>query len=688
VSAELPGGGTVGRYRILRTLGSGAMGVVYLAQDPQIERLLAIKTVRIGADEPAEIADRRERLLREAKTAGRLIHPHVVTLFDAGEQNGTLYLAFEYVEGSNLSERLAGPRPLALSEALRIARETAEGLTFAHRQGIVHRDVKPANLLLATDGTVKISDFGIAKVLGQATELTMTGTVIGSPHYLSPEQVRGEELDGRSDLFSLGVVLYELLGDRRPFDGDTLTTLLYQILHQEPPPMVLRPGVPAELTGLLSGLLAKDREHRFADAGRVVAAIEALETGLPEDLLARPAVLAGSAGQVEPTRLLPITGMQPVAPVERPAAPEVPPPPPPAPAVASRAGATRWVVPVVALLALAGATLAAYLLVSRLFDRGPAEVTEEPVVTARIADGSEPGTPSEPPAEPDDGAGGDPLPATNPPRPASDPSSTSQPVSEPAATAGERPAPAPPPAAAAPALDRAEPERRPAPEPEPEPRVAASLPTRPAERRAARREAVRDAIESRVEELTPDQTIESGLAVVFDVRPTDSFLLLDGTVIGRASEYGSGSPYVLPGEGEYRLKVRSPGMEDQRILLRASAGGPARTTVSARLAPAAASELALGDLPLVRVQNAIAFEVTPAAARVEVDGRPVGRADQYPGRFGRPATWLKLQPGRHRVSLSAPGHARRDYAVDVSDGAPEAREKIRVTLPLATGDGP
>jgi serine/threonine-protein kinase len=176
------------------------MGVVYLAQDPQIERLLAIKTVRIGADEPSEIADRRERLLREAKTAGRLIHPHVVTLFDAGEQDGTLYLAFEYVEGSNLSERLAGPRPLALSEALRIARETAAGLAFAHGQGIVHRDVKPANLLLATDGTVKISDFGIAKVLGQATELTMTGTVIGSPHYLSPEQVRGEALDGRRRL--------------------------------------------------------------------------------------------------------------------------------------------------------------------------------------------------------------------------------------------------------------------------------------------------------------------------------------------------------------------------------------------------------------------------------------------------------------------------------------------------------
>jgi hypothetical protein len=318
--------------------------------------------------------------------------------------------------------------------------------------------------------------------------------------------------------------------------------------------------------------------------------------------------------------------------------------------------------------------------VGRLFDRGPAEGTEAAAVREDPESPASFEPPSERLTEPADrpaveassGAGAADVPVEDPRR----------------ATNPPRPAPAPPPVV----VPRPEPTRERAESaPEPEPRVAESLPAGPAgpvDRRAARREAVRGAIESRVEELTPDQTLESGLAIVFDVRPADSFLLLDGTVIGRASEYGSGSPFVLPGEGEYRLKVRSPGMEDQRILLRARSGGPARTTVSARLSPAAASELALGDLPLVRVQNAIAFEVTPAAARVEVDGRPVGRADQYPGRFGRPASWLRLSPGRHRVSLSAPGHARRDYAVDVSAGAPEAREKIRVVLPPASEGGP
>ncbi len=309
-------GDTVGRYRILRPLGAGAMGVVYLAQDPQIERLLAIKTVRpaegVLASSP-QVAERHERLLREARTVGRLIHPNIVTLFDAGDQDGLLYLAFEYVDGPSLEQRLRAGEPVTTAEALRLARETAEGLAYAHARGVVHRDVKPANLLLAADGRIKISDFGIAKVVGQATELTLTGTVVGSPHYLSPEQVRGEDLDGRSDLFSLGVVLYELLGGRRPFEGETLTTLVYQILHQEPPPIELRPElapeggtqVGANLAETLARLLAKDREQRFADGHQVAAALAELESGLPAEVLAAPAVVPGD---VAPTRLVILSG--------------------------------------------------------------------------------------------------------------------------------------------------------------------------------------------------------------------------------------------------------------------------------------------------------------------------------------------------------------------------------------------
>ena len=217
--SNLEGGRSVGRYRILDFLGAGAMGEVYLAEDPHIERKLAIKTVRL-VGRPQEVEDRKKRLLREARAAGRLLHPNVVALFDAGEADGLLFLAFEFVEGSDLANRLERG-PLSLREVLRIVRQVAEALHYAHGQGVVHRDIKPSNILLDTIGRVKVADFGIAKMAGQSTELTVAGSVMGSPQYLSPEQIRGEELDGRSDVFSLGVVLYELLSGNRPFAGET-----------------------------------------------------------------------------------------------------------------------------------------------------------------------------------------------------------------------------------------------------------------------------------------------------------------------------------------------------------------------------------------------------------------------------------------------------------------------------------
>jgi serine/threonine-protein kinase len=177
-----------------------------------------------------------------------------------------------------------------VGEALRLAREACEGLGHAHRSGIVHRDVKPSNLMLDAGGRVKISDFGIAKMAGQGTELTISGAVMGSPHYLSPEQVRGEELDGRSDLFSLGIVLYEMLTGRRPFEGETISTLVFQILGTEPPPLpALRPGLAPRLPALLGRMLAKDRAQRVSDAQAAVAEIAALERGLGEDLLGQTA---------------------------------------------------------------------------------------------------------------------------------------------------------------------------------------------------------------------------------------------------------------------------------------------------------------------------------------------------------------------------------------------------------------
>ncbi len=266
-------GQSVGRYRILRQLGAGAMGDVYLAEDPRIERRLAIKALRLEGI-GVRPDDRVQRMVQEAKAAGRLIHPNIVTLFDVGEEGGNFYLAFEYVAGTDLAARLRAPPPLSLGEALHIAGQAAAALQCAHQQGVIHRDIKPSNLLLDEVGNLKVADFGIAKLAGQTTELTVTGSVVGSPHYMSPEQVRGEKLDGRSDLFSLGTVLYEMVGGRRPFEGDSITTLIYQILHHQPPPPPGLLGDSEPLIGsLLERLLAKDRDQRFASAEQLEAAL-------------------------------------------------------------------------------------------------------------------------------------------------------------------------------------------------------------------------------------------------------------------------------------------------------------------------------------------------------------------------------------------------------------------------------
>jgi eukaryotic-like serine/threonine-protein kinase len=278
----------LGRYTILGRLGAGAMGDVYLAEDPQIERRLAIKTVRVGGSE-SDLAERKQRLLREAKAAGKLIHPHVVTLFDYGEDQGLVFLAFEYVEGEDLRRRLDREPPLTVREALTLVRQTASALALAHEHAIVHRDIKPANILLTANGDAKVTDFGIAKMRDQVSDLTASGSIIGTPHYMSPEQIRGEPIDGRSDLFSLGSVLFEILHNGRPFQGESVTTVVYQILHHDPLDRGhVRADLPEPLRHLLARMLAKDREARFSDCGQVVRAIDQAFTELPEELLDAP----------------------------------------------------------------------------------------------------------------------------------------------------------------------------------------------------------------------------------------------------------------------------------------------------------------------------------------------------------------------------------------------------------------
>lgn len=754
-------GQTVGRYRILRPLGAGAMGVVYLAQDPQIERLLAIKTVRVAseaataAEQTAQVKERTERLLREAKTAGRLIHPNIVTLFDAGEEDGTLYLAFEYVEGESLAERLVGGQPLTVAEALRIAREAALGLDYAHRRGIVHRDIKPGNLLLSADGQLKISDFGIAKMVGQATELTVTGSVVGSPQYLSPEQVRGEELDGRSDLFSLGIVLYEMVGGRRPFEGDTFTTLLYKILHESPPPIRLQPDLAPALARLLGRLLAKYRDSRLPDGASVAEELTALESELDPDVLSRTVLVEGTGqgGNVLPTEILTVGDRLaggPAAYATRPAGPSgsaeshgpggQPPQaraavlPPAVVARPAREGGRGGRFAAVVLLVLAVGTVGGVLAVRKLGGGAPAEVgkvaeeqaraaPEEAAVSDAVgargdregpatAAGGDPRIEEAPsPAGPEDGNrradAVEPLePQGGPPPGGSDAELRApQPGPRPGGTASAsgRPPHGPPPGGFPPgghpppggfpsgqAPPGARNGARGGATGDQEPSAEARGPEGALERRPALRRAVRELAAARGVDLSRapvDQKIQVGSSLAFDVEPAEAFVLLNGTVIGRAAEFDpaeGGQAYALPGPGEYLVKLRAPGMADHLVLVEAVEGGPARSSVTARLEAVGGEELELGDLRLVRVQEAVGFIVLPLPAerfaQILVDGEPAGRAIQFPGRLARAATWLRLEPGRHRVSIVAPGFVRQDVAVDVSAGAAERRQRIEIRL--------
>jgi hypothetical protein len=268
--------GRLGKYRVLKVLGHGGMGVVFQAEDPRLRRKVAIKAILPGL---AASASAGQRFLREAQAMAALKHDHVATIYQVDEEGGVPFLAMEFLAGEPLNERLQRDRKLPLPEVLRIGREIAEGLEAAHASGLVHRDVKPANVWLeAPRGRVKILDFGLARVAAQDDGLTQQGAILGTPAYMAPEQVRGEAVDGRCDLFSLGVVLYRLCTGEQPFKGrDTVSTLTEVATHQPPAPARLNPDVPPELSGLVMRLLEKDAGRRPASAGEVAEALRNLE---------------------------------------------------------------------------------------------------------------------------------------------------------------------------------------------------------------------------------------------------------------------------------------------------------------------------------------------------------------------------------------------------------------------------
>jgi serine/threonine-protein kinase len=396
--------GRLGRYELLGELGRGAMGVVFRARDPIIDRVVALKTIDPGRSGEAH-ARFAERFFQEARSAGRLNHPNIVTIYDAGEAGGQAYIAMEFLEGASLRQMLDEHAPLPVARAAEIAGQVARGLAYAHEHGVVHRDIKPANIIILRNRRAKITDFGIAR-LGEADVLA--GSRAGSPKYMSPEQIRGDgALDGRSDLFSLGAVLYEMLTGRQPFAGVEVVDIMRAVLESTPaPPSAHNAGVPPELDALVLRMLAKRPDERHPSARWLYRELRQLEEGLASaPAPPAPRVEARKVSFDDPTLVIGVPEPSPAA----------------APPRASRF--VGWVAAGAALVALAVAAIA---LVPREAPP-PVAQTSAPVVAAVPI--VEP--PAPPPAPPE-------VVVEEPPEPAPRP--------KPPPRAAKKPPPPPPPA--------------------------------------------------------------------------------------------------------------------------------------------------------------------------------------------------------------------------------------------------
>jgi len=256
----------LGRYEILEELGRGAMGIVYKAYDPFIERYVAIKTINLQVLSETERAEYEARFYQEAKAAGHLSHPNIVTIYDLGESGDMAYIAMELMEGRDLQEMIHGKRRLLVTDALNIAIQVAAGMYYAHQRGVVHGDIKPSNIMVLGDNLVKIADFGIAR-MASTMEANQGGTIYGTPPFMSPEQIQGQSIDARSDIFSLGVILYYILTERLPFPEENINLLMNQIISVVPEkPSALNPGISEALDAVIFKCLAKAPDARYKNA--------------------------------------------------------------------------------------------------------------------------------------------------------------------------------------------------------------------------------------------------------------------------------------------------------------------------------------------------------------------------------------------------------------------------------------
>ena len=300
----------LGRYEIVAELGKGAMGVVYRANDPMLNRMVAIKTINTEEAGHEGMAEYEARFYTEAKAAGGLNHPNIIIIYDIGKSGHLVYMAMEYIEGRELRELLAQGQPLPVVQAVDVAAQVAEGLAYAHQHQVVHRDIKPANIMITPQGRAKIADFGIARMRSSETR-TQTGVILGSPKYISPEQVVGKRADHRSDIFSLGIILYECLTGATPFNGEGLSALMYQITNHDPaPPSSANPQVPVMLDYITAKVLAKAPEARYQSAADFSNDLREcksqLETGQ-----------AGAAPVLATTRPIPLAPQAAAAPSEQ-----------------------------------------------------------------------------------------------------------------------------------------------------------------------------------------------------------------------------------------------------------------------------------------------------------------------------------------------------------------------------------
>ncbi len=703
----------IGRYEILRQLGRGAMGVVYLARDPQIDRVLALKTVRFdGPSTSFTVEEAKARFLKEARISGRLQHPNIVTVYDVGDDAGTLYLAMEYISGGSLQERLAEQTPFPVTERIRICAEVADALAHAHARGVIHRDVKPANILLTETSSAKVTDFGIGKLMGD-TDLTSTGQMVGSPAYMSPEQIRGEKVDVRSDIFSLGVVLYQALTLRKPFPADTLTTLVYQILNEEPPdPARLREDVPAEVTPIIRACLAKKRDGRYDDAAQLAEDLRALigiaplssTSALSESKVARArrqaaeaAAAAAEAGQgpgEQKTIAIQIDGMSWTgrqARAGRPAADDsgsapVPPAAPteastsarrstPAPVESSRPGGRPGPPPSEASGSARRPVVASGARPAPSSSGVPARLVPVLILAAVgflvavgflgrwlirsgfVSSGGAavptPALPTPAPTPPPTQAPVVAIPAGTP-TPAAEPTAAPTPEATPQATPQATPRPTRPP--------------RVHPTPTPRPvATAAPAPTKAAEPAGPR----------------ADLTVTVRRFVKLNVKPEQARVFLDGRFIGIADDWddsGGGALLTFVLEGRHSLRIAAPGRRDLNVdVVAAGTATQDKAEIARSLEPGTPSGPTGPDgnlpRPEYRTVGPIRFAVEPESTVFLVDGKEMGLASKYAKED------LRLrEPGVYQISLVAPGHVPRTFRVIVSLSTSEARAVVKEKL--------